>query len=74
MAADPASSAWSGRILAVQKEKAQLMAALIDWPKGKDKTRARARLQRLQVIEMDIQQQLGKRSMGGTLTITPIAA
>lgn len=54
---------------AVQKEKKQLTQALITWPVGKDKTKALARLRRLQVIELDIQQQLTKRANSGTLAI-----
>lgn len=59
---------------ALQKEKKQLMAALIDWPKGKDNTQARERLRRVQVAELDIQQQLTRRANnGGTLAITVAA-
>jgi len=67
---NPLADEWK----AVQKEKAALMEALIAWPKGKDKSRALARWQRLRVIELDMQQQAAKRSMGGTLAIKPIAA
>lgn len=63
---NPYADEWK----ATQKEKAQLMAALVNWPAGSDKTRALARLRRLEVIEIDIQQQLQKRAMGGTLAIT----
>ena len=58
---------------ATLSEKKQLTAALIVWPAGKDKSRALERLKRLQVIELDIQQQAAKRSMGGTLAITVAA-
>lgn len=65
----PAPNPYDAEWKAVQKEKAALVEALVAWPAGKDKTRALARLQRLRVIEMDIQQQLSKRAMGGTLAI-----
>lgn len=65
----PQVSPYAAEWKATQKEKAQLVNALVQWPKGKDRTRALARLQRLQVIEADIQQQLAKRSMGGTLAV-----
>jgi hypothetical protein len=67
--ANPYAAEWK----AVQKEKAALTRELINWPKGKDKTRALARLRRLDVIELDIQNEAAKRSMGGTLAITVAA-
>ena len=54
---------------AVQKEKTALVRALVNWPVGKDKTAALARLARLEVIEMDIQQQTQLRQMSGTIAI-----
>ena len=51
----------------VQREKQQLITALINWPKGKDKSKALERLKRLEIIELDIHQQRNKRSVGGTL-------
>ena len=62
---DPMDVEWK----AVQKEKAQLVTALVNWPKGKDKAPALARLRRLEIIELDIQQQAGKRQIGGTLAV-----
>lgn len=69
LAENPYTAEWK----AVQKEKQQLVTALIDWPSGKDKTQARERLRRLQIAELDIQQQASKRAMGGTLAITVAA-
>ena len=62
---DPMDAEWK----AVQKEKAQLVTALVNWPKGKDKAPALTRLRRLEIIELDIQQQLSKRQIGGTLAV-----
>lgn len=61
---DPDAVEWK----AVQQEKAALVTALVHWPKGKDKSKALARLQRLEIIELDIQQMRAKRAMSGTLT------
>lgn len=61
---DPEQAEWQ----AVQKEKADLIRVLVNWPKGKDKSKALERLRRLEIIELDIQQQRHKRAMGGTLT------
>lgn len=52
---------------AVKKEKDQLVRALIHWPKGKDKAKAIERLQRLEIIEMDIHNVLSRRQGCGTL-------
>lgn len=60
---------YMAELKATRKEKAQLTQALITWPAGKDRRRALDRLRRLDVIELDITQQLSKRSMGGTLAI-----
>lgn len=59
---------YAAELKAVIKEKRALTEALIHWPKGQDKTRQVARLQRLAIIELDIHQQLSKRNLGGTLT------
>lgn len=61
--AGPYDAEWKS----VQKEKAQLVKALVNWPAGKDKSLALERLKRLEIIELDIQQQTMKRQMGGTL-------
>ena len=67
--ANPYEVEWK----ATQKEIKQLTEALIRWPAGKDKSKALDRLARLRIVELDIQQQLAKRSMGGTLAITVAA-
>lgn len=67
--ADPDAAEW----VAVRAEKQALTKALVNWPKGKDKTKALARLQRLDVIEMDIQQMRAKRQTGGPLVCELVA-
>lgn len=52
----------------VKQEKDALIRALVHWPKGKDRSKAMARLQRLEIIELDIQTQRAQRSVSGTLT------
>lgn len=64
--ANPDLAEWKS----VQKEIKTLTEALITWPAAKDRARPLARLRRLHVIALDIQQQQAKRSMGGTLAIT----
>lgn len=59
---------YADELKAVQTEKQELIRALIDWPVGKDKSRQVERLKRLDIIELDIQTQLAKRYVGGTLT------
>jgi hypothetical protein len=51
-----------------QKARARLMASLVTWPTGKDKSRALAELKRLEIIELDCQQMLQKMMGSGTLT------
>jgi len=63
---NPYEAEWN----ATQKEKGQLVKALVNWPAKKDKGPALERLKRLEVIEMDIQNMLQKRQLGGTLTVT----
>jgi len=65
---------YKDELKAVQKEKTALIEALVYWPVGKDKSQQVERLQRLSIIEMDIQQQLAKRHRGGTLTAKLMAA
>lgn len=60
---DPFKAEWK----AVQKEKHQLIAALIH-DRARDRKKAVERLSRLEVIELDIQQERGRRQRGGTLT------
>jgi hypothetical protein len=62
--ASPHDAEWK----AIQHEKQDLVRALVNWPKGKDKSAALERLKRIEIIEMDIQQQMAKRQMSGTLT------
>lgn len=64
----PPVNPYADELAAVVKDKRALMEALVRWPVGKDKARQIARLERLAIIEMDIQQQLAKRNIGGTLT------
>lgn len=66
---DPLKAEWK----AVQQEKERLVTALVHWPKGKDKTKALDRLARLEIAEIDIQQQMQKRAIGGTVTIAKVA-
>jgi hypothetical protein len=66
MPVDPMDVEWK----AIQKEKAKLVQALVNWPKGKDKSRQIERLRRIEIIEMDIQQCRQKRAMGGTLAVS----
>ena len=65
---------YADELKAVRAEKQALITALITWPAGKDKSRQIERLQRLDIIEFDIQRQLAKRHVGGTLTARMIAA
>jgi hypothetical protein len=65
---------YADEMKAVQKEKQALIAALVNWPKGKDKSKQIERLRRLEIAEQDIQQQIAKRQIGGTLTARRIAA
>ena len=61
---DPYAEEWA----IVQQEKDALIRVLVQEPKHPDRAKRLARLQRLEVIEMDIQQQRAHRSVGGTLT------
>ncbi len=63
---DPLTAEWKQ----VQKEKQRLIAAIVNLPKGKDKRPLIHRLQRIEVIEADIQAQIAKRQIGGTLAIS----
>lgn len=53
----------------VAREKRDLVERLVQWPTGQDKSAALARLQRLAVIEIDIQQQMQRAH----LLKTPVA-
>lgn len=64
---------YEDELKAVRKEKQALIDALVAWPVGKDKSRQIARLERLAVIELDIQNVLARRNIGGTL-VARIAA
>jgi hypothetical protein len=66
MPVDPLDAEWK----AVQKEKAQIVDALVNWPAGKDKSRQMERLRRLQIAELDIQQIRQRAVMGGTLAVS----
>ena len=57
---------------ATQQEKNELIRQLVNWPTGADKSQAKARLARLEIIELDIQQQQQRTHLGGPLTITPM--
>lgn len=56
---DPLAEEWA----AVQQEKTALIAALVNWPKGKPKTKQLERLTRLEIVELDIEQQRTKRAV-----------
>lgn len=60
---DPLDVEWKR----TQKEKQQILAAIVNLPKGKDKRVLVERLQRLEIVEMDLQQMAQKRQIGGTL-------
>lgn len=64
----PPANPYADELRATREEKQALVAALIAWPVGKDKSRQLERLRRLEIIEIDIQQQMAKRHLGGTLT------
>lgn len=64
----PPANPYAEELRAAREEKQALVAALITWPVGKDKSRQLERLRRLEIIEIDIQQQVAKRNLGGTLT------
>lgn len=66
---DPEAEEWK----AVQQEKQALVTALVNWPKGKDKSKALERLKRLEIIELDINQQRMKRQVSGTLACVVMA-
>lgn len=65
----PTLSAIDREWKAVQKEKSELVRQLVNWPAGVDKSKAMARLSRLEVIEVDIQQQQQRKFLGSTLQI-----
>lgn len=65
----PPPDPLKAELKAVIKEKDALIQALVHWPTGKDKAPALARLARLDVIELDIQQQRAKRQV-----MTPLQA
>lgn len=60
---DPDAEEWK----AVQAEKKALLAVFVESTDKKARAKAKARLERLQIIELDIQQQRAKRQMCGTL-------
>lgn len=62
---DPLNAEWKR----VQKEKQLLLATIVNLPKGKEKRPLIERLQRVEVIEKDIQRMLLKKQIGGTLAI-----
>lgn len=65
---------WKAEWKAVQKEKDALIKALVNWPRGKDKAHAMERLRRLEIAQLDIQQQRQKAAARtGTLAIQKVA-
>lgn len=62
---DPMHAEWK----AVQKEKAALLHALVNQPTGPQRAKQMERLRRLEVIELDIENQRRKQMIGGTLAI-----
>jgi hypothetical protein len=63
-APDPARTALKEELKAVSTRKHALVQALVTWPRFKSKAAAQDELRRLQVIEMDIQQQLARTRPG----------
>lgn len=57
----PPVNPYQEELAVVAKEKNELVKALVYWPEGKSKTRALDRLRRLEIAEMDCQQQLMKQ-------------
>lgn len=71
---DPVRQAMKVELKQVQKEKHALIAALVNWPRFKSKGELPDRLRRLEVIEMDIQQQLAAGVRNGTVSAVVVAA
>jgi hypothetical protein len=64
---DPARQALKQELKAAQQRKAELVQALVTWPRFKSKEAALEELRRVQVIEMDAQQQLARTRVPGAL-------
>lgn len=72
---EPVLSAYDQEWRRTTKERNALIESLVRWPADQDKAKAMARLERLDIILLDIRQQQEKDALaGGTLTITPITA
>lgn len=65
---DPARQALKAELKAVSARKQELVQALVTWPRLKSKADALEELRRVQVIEMDIQQQLARSRSQTTVT------
>lgn len=59
----PAPNPYRDELAEIRKQKQELINALVLWPADKPKDRALERLRRLEIAEMDCQQQLAKASM-----------
>ena len=70
----PKSNPYAEELKVAQIEKEALVKALIQWPKGQDKTKALKRLQWLEIVETDCQQMLQKMSSSGVLKAQLVAA
>jgi hypothetical protein len=70
----PVVNPYHVELKATRKAKDALVRSLVHWPVGVDKTDALERLSRLEIVEIDCQQQLAKRQSGGTLVIPQLAA
>lgn len=60
---------WDAEWTAIQKEKSELVKALVHWPAGKDRASALERLSRLEIAEIDITHMRQKRAVSATLAI-----
>lgn len=63
---DPLDVEWKR----TQKEKQQVLNAIVRLKNPREKQALVERLRRLEIVEMDIQQQAAKKRIGGTLAIT----
>ena len=70
----PKPNPYADELRTVQVEKQGLVKALINWPKGQDKSKAMARLKYLEIVEIDCNQQLAKLQTGGTVVCKLVAA
>lgn len=55
----------------IQQDKQVLVTRLVNWPVGQDKAKELERLKRLEIAEMDVQQQIAKAHARAALAVTP---